>query len=113
MCFVFKYFLASFPLSFIFCSSLHSPIAGTLPLSLTPRHAPAPTCDNVSTNKTTIIGYHKSDRWSSGKCKKSVIQIVEVEVLLVALAEETKTPVLATFNKKDFRRRFPHLKLIP
>jgi len=34
------------------------------------------------------------------------------EVLLVALAEETKTPVLATFNKKDLRR-FPHLKLIP
>jgi predicted nucleic acid-binding protein len=35
-----------------------------------------------------------------------------VDAYLVALAEETKTPVLATFNKKDFRR-FPHLKLIP
>jgi predicted nucleic acid-binding protein len=35
-----------------------------------------------------------------------------VDAYLVALAEETKTPVVATFNKKDFRR-FPHLKLIP
>ena len=35
-----------------------------------------------------------------------------VDAYLVALAEETKTPALATFNKKDFRR-FPHLKLIP
>jgi predicted nucleic acid-binding protein len=35
-----------------------------------------------------------------------------VDAYLVALAEVTKTPVLATFNKKDFRR-FPHLKLIP
>jgi len=35
-----------------------------------------------------------------------------VDAYLVALAEETKTPVLATFNKKDFRR-FPHLRLIP
>jgi uncharacterized protein len=35
-----------------------------------------------------------------------------VDAYLVALAEETRTPVLATFNKKDFRR-FPHLKLIP
>lgn len=35
-----------------------------------------------------------------------------VDAYLVALAEETKTPVLATFNKRDFRR-FPHLKLIP
>jgi len=35
-----------------------------------------------------------------------------VDAYLVALAEETKSPVLATFNKKDFRR-FPHLKLIP
>jgi len=35
-----------------------------------------------------------------------------VDAYLVALAEETKTPVLATFNKKDFRR-FSHLKLIP
>ena len=35
-----------------------------------------------------------------------------VDAYLVALAEETKTPVLATFNKKDFHR-FPHLKLIP
>ncbi|MFZ0962686.1 MAG: PIN domain-containing protein, partial [Terriglobia bacterium] len=35
-----------------------------------------------------------------------------VDAYLVAVAEETKTPVLATFNKKDFRR-FPHLKLIP
>ncbi len=34
-----------------------------------------------------------------------------VDAYLVALAEETKTAVLATFNKKDFRR-FPHLKLI-
>jgi predicted nucleic acid-binding protein len=35
-----------------------------------------------------------------------------VDAYLVALAEETKTPALATFNKRDFRR-FPHLKLIP
>ena len=35
-----------------------------------------------------------------------------VDAYLVALAEETKTPVLATFNKRDFRR-FRHLKLIP
>jgi uncharacterized protein len=35
-----------------------------------------------------------------------------LDAYLVALAEETKTPVLATFNKKDFRR-FPRLKLIP
>lgn len=35
-----------------------------------------------------------------------------VDAYLVALAEENKIPVLATFNKKDFRR-FPHLKLIP
>ena len=35
-----------------------------------------------------------------------------VDAYLVALAEETKTPVLATFNKKDFRR-FAHLKRIP
>ena len=35
-----------------------------------------------------------------------------VDAYLVALAEETKTSVLATFNKKDFRR-FPRLKLIP
>lgn len=35
-----------------------------------------------------------------------------VDAYLVALAEETKTPVIATFNKRDFRR-FPHLKLIP
>lgn len=35
-----------------------------------------------------------------------------VDAYLVALAEETKTSVLATFNKRDFRR-FPHLKLIP
>jgi predicted nucleic acid-binding protein len=34
-----------------------------------------------------------------------------VDAYLVALAAETQTPVLATFNKKDFRR-FPHLKLI-
>ena len=35
-----------------------------------------------------------------------------VDTYLVVLAEETKIPVLATFNKKGFRR-FPHLKLIP
>ena len=35
-----------------------------------------------------------------------------VDAYLVALAEDTKTRVLATFNKRDFRR-FPHLKLIP
>lgn len=35
-----------------------------------------------------------------------------VDAYLVALAEETKTPVLATFNKSDFRR-FPFLRLIP
>jgi len=35
-----------------------------------------------------------------------------LDAYLVALAEEAKTPVLATFNKKDFRR-CPHLKLIP
>ncbi|MGO9271657.1 MAG: PIN domain-containing protein [Terriglobia bacterium] len=35
-----------------------------------------------------------------------------VDAYLVALAEETKTSVLATFNKRDLRR-FPHLKLIP
>jgi predicted nucleic acid-binding protein len=35
-----------------------------------------------------------------------------VDAYLVALAEETKTTALATFNKKDFRR-FSHLKLIP
>jgi uncharacterized protein len=35
-----------------------------------------------------------------------------VDAYLVALAEETKTTALATFNKKDFRR-FRLLKLIP
>ncbi len=69
MCFVFRYFLASFPLFFIFCSSLHSPIAGTLPLSLAPRRAKAFACDNVSTKKTTTIGYHKSVKLSSEKCR--------------------------------------------
>jgi hypothetical protein len=34
-----------------------------------------------------------------------------VGAYLVALAEETQTPVLVTFNKKDFRR-FPHLKQV-
>ena len=47
--FVFKYFLASFPLFFIFCSSLHSPIAGTLPRSLAPWRALALAYDNMST----------------------------------------------------------------
>jgi len=44
MLFVFKYFLASFPLFFIFWSSLHSPIAGTLSLSLASRRTPATFC---------------------------------------------------------------------
>ncbi len=35
-----------------------------------------------------------------------------VDAYLVALAKETKTAHLATFNKKHFRR-FPQLKLIP
>jgi uncharacterized protein len=35
-----------------------------------------------------------------------------VDAYLVALAEETKTPILATFNKGDFRH-FPYLRLIP
>jgi hypothetical protein len=47
--FVFKYFLASFPLFFIFCSSLHSPIAGTLPRSLASWRALTLAYDNVST----------------------------------------------------------------
>jgi len=47
--FVFKYFLASFPLFFIFWSSLHSPIAGTLPRSLAPWRALALAYDNMST----------------------------------------------------------------
>jgi len=49
MSFVFKYFLASFPLFFIFWSSLHSPIAGTFPRSLAPWRALALAYDNVST----------------------------------------------------------------
>ncbi|SPE26166.1 exported hypothetical protein [Acidobacteriia bacterium SbA2] len=48
MFFVFKYFLASFPLFFIFCGFLHFPIAGTLPLPPAPQRALAPACDNVS-----------------------------------------------------------------
>jgi hypothetical protein len=47
--FVFKYFLASFPLFFIFWSSLHSPIAGTSPPSLAPGWSPALAYDNMST----------------------------------------------------------------
>jgi len=35
-----------------------------------------------------------------------------VDAYLAALAQETKTATLATFNKRDFRR-FPWLKLIP
>jgi uncharacterized protein len=35
-----------------------------------------------------------------------------VDAYLVALAEETKTSMLATFNKADFRA-FPYLRLIP
>ena len=35
-----------------------------------------------------------------------------VDAYLVALAEETKTLTLATFNRRHFRR-FPHLKLVP
>ena len=35
-----------------------------------------------------------------------------VDAYLAALAQETKTVMLATFNKRDFRR-FPWLKLIP
>jgi predicted nucleic acid-binding protein len=35
-----------------------------------------------------------------------------VDAYLAALAEETRTTRLATFNKRDFRR-FPWLKLIP
>jgi predicted nucleic acid-binding protein len=34
------------------------------------------------------------------------------DAYLVALAEETKTPMLATFSTADFRR-FPFLRLIP
>ncbi len=35
-----------------------------------------------------------------------------VDAYLAALAQETKTPTLATFNKRDFRR-FPWLELMP
>jgi len=42
----------------------------------------------------------------------SLHHIEIVDAYLVAVAEETKTSVLATFNKRDFRR-FPHLKLTP
>jgi uncharacterized protein len=35
-----------------------------------------------------------------------------VDAYLVALAEDSRTLVLATFHKRDFRR-FAHLKLIP
>jgi len=68
--FVFKYFLASFPLFFIFCSSLHSPIAGTLPLSLAPG-APRRPLRQCVHKITTIVGYHTPRGLSRKKCKKS------------------------------------------
>ena len=66
MCFVFRYFLASFPLFFIFCSSLHSAIAGTVPLSL----APGARLRQCVHKMTTIIGYRREPGLSSKKCKK-------------------------------------------
>jgi len=57
---------------------------------------------------------------SSGKCKKLRFKQWKWIPAFAGIhrsdssrvAEETKTPVLATYGKKDFRR-FPHLKLIP
>jgi predicted nucleic acid-binding protein len=49
------------------------------------------------TRATEIFGVHNVDF---------------VDAYLAALAEETKTTLLASFNKRDFRR-FPWLKLIP
>jgi hypothetical protein len=63
--FVFKYFLASFPLFFIFCSSLHSAIPRLLRFS-----SRSEACPRQCVRKmTTIIGYHRPLSLSSGKCK--------------------------------------------
>jgi len=42
----------------------------------------------------------------------SAYNVEIVDAYLVALAEETKTLTVATFNRRHFRR-FPHLKLVP
>jgi uncharacterized protein len=42
----------------------------------------------------------------------SAYNVEIVDAYLVALAEETKTRTLATFNRRYFRR-FSHLKLVP
>ena len=42
----------------------------------------------------------------------SACNVEIVDAYLVALAEETKTRTLATFNRRHFRR-FSHLKLVP
>ena len=47
--FVFKYFLASFPLFFIFCISPLRPLGGTFPPILARQRSPALASDNVST----------------------------------------------------------------
>jgi hypothetical protein len=46
--FVFKYFLASFPLFFIFAVSQLYPLVGTIPPTLAPRRLPPPAYDNLS-----------------------------------------------------------------
>jgi len=59
MSFVFKEFLASFPLFFIFSISRLSPRAATFPPFLALGWFPAPAQDNVSTKRCTILGYHE------------------------------------------------------
>jgi len=65
--FVFKYFLASFPLFSIFCSSLHSPTPELLCFS-----SRSEACLRQCVHKmTTTIGYHRPRGLSSEKCGKT------------------------------------------
>jgi hypothetical protein len=52
--FVFKYFLASFPLFFIFCSSLLSPLARTVSPFLAPRRSAASAYDRMSIKRPLL-----------------------------------------------------------
>ena len=68
MSFVFKYFLASFPLFFIFCGSRLSPLAGARRFWFAPGGRGGRGWRRIVPDLTTKVGYHVSALLSSENC---------------------------------------------
>ncbi len=90
MCFVFRYFLASFPLFFICCSSLISPSAGLLRFSSQSEACPR----QCVLKTTTIIGYHRPRGLSSRKCERTGSAGILPALRFVTLAGSTASLAL-------------------